>query len=116
MSVLIRFTAAGLTHSGIASLITPVKTHFLWRPMLRNPNDEMVLEVAVNGQADAIVTFNLKDYGNIAKSKFNIDVITPYWKQKSFFLQRMENADLEAFKAILFRSGRESPRTGGEII
>ena len=36
----------------------------------------MVLEVAVNGQADAIVTFNLKDYGSIPNT-FNIDVLRP---------------------------------------
>ena len=35
---------------------------------------------------------------------------------EEFFSQRMEDADLEAFKAILFRSGGESPRTGDEII
>ncbi|MCY4211554.1 MAG: PIN domain-containing protein [Gammaproteobacteria bacterium] len=48
--------------NGLATVIGPVKTHFLWRPILKDPNDEMVLEVAVNGQADAIVTFNLRDY------------------------------------------------------
>ncbi len=80
----IHWAAAGLTQeqanillAGLAALITPVKPHFLWRPILRDPNDEMVLEVAVNGQADAIVKFNLKDYGSVPKSKFNIDVITP---------------------------------------
>jgi hypothetical protein len=33
------------------------------RPPLRDPNDEMVLEAAVNGRADALVTFNVRDYG-----------------------------------------------------
>jgi predicted nucleic acid-binding protein len=79
----IHWTAADLDQiqseifmDGLAALIEPVKTHFLWRPMLRDPNDEMVLEVAVNGGADAIVTSNLRDYGNVPK-KFNIEVITP---------------------------------------
>lgn len=79
----IHWTAAGLSWKqseifvdGLAALIEPVKTHFLWRPMLRDPNDEMVMEVAVNGQADAIVTFNLRDYGTVPQ-KFNIEVITP---------------------------------------
>jgi predicted nucleic acid-binding protein len=62
--------------NGIAALVLPVKTHYLWRPMLRDPNDEMVLEVAVNGRADAIVTFNLRDYGAVPKT-FNIEVIKP---------------------------------------
>ena len=35
-----------------------------------------VLEVAVNGQADAIVTFNLRDYDNVP-DMFNIAVINP---------------------------------------
>ncbi|MCB1752642.1 MAG: putative toxin-antitoxin system toxin component, PIN family, partial [Gammaproteobacteria bacterium] len=66
----VHWTAAGLTHDqahvfveGLTALIEPVKTHYLWRPTLRDPNDEMVLETAVNGRADAIVTFNIRDYG-----------------------------------------------------
>ncbi len=34
--------------------------HFLWRAFLQNSNDDMVLEVAVNANADAIITFNPK--------------------------------------------------------
>jgi predicted nucleic acid-binding protein len=43
----------------------PLKAHFLWRPQLRDPGDEMVLETAVNGQADTLVTFNVRDFGSI---------------------------------------------------
>lgn len=35
----------------ILAMIEPVETHFLWRPRLRDPADEMVLEAAVNGRA-----------------------------------------------------------------
>ena len=61
---------------GVATLIEPIKTYYLWRPTLRDPNDEMVLETAVNGRANAIVTFNLRDYGAVP-GKFNIEVLTP---------------------------------------
>lgn len=77
------WTAAGLNReeaslfvNSLVGLIKPVRTHFLWRPTLNDPNDEMVLEVAVNGQADAIVSFNLKDYG-ATPNIFNIDVLRP---------------------------------------
>jgi putative PIN family toxin of toxin-antitoxin system len=54
----------------------PVETHFLWRPQLRDPNDEMVLEAAVNGRADALVTFNVRDYGTAA-ARFGVAVLLP---------------------------------------
>jgi predicted nucleic acid-binding protein len=38
----------------LISLCEPVDIHFLWRPQLRDPGDEMVLETAVNGRANAI--------------------------------------------------------------
>lgn len=54
----------------------PVHLAFLWRPMLSDPEDEMVLETAVNGAADAIVTFNRRDFTGVA-ARFGIDVLTP---------------------------------------
>jgi predicted nucleic acid-binding protein len=53
-----------------------VKSHFSWRPQLRDPGDELVLEAAVNGQAAAIVSFNERDLRE-AKRAFCIDVIRP---------------------------------------
>jgi predicted nucleic acid-binding protein len=66
----------GVFLDAIAALVQPVETHFLWRPQLRDPGDEMVLEAAVNGQAQAIVTFNVRDYGDAA-SRFGIDILLP---------------------------------------
>jgi putative PIN family toxin of toxin-antitoxin system len=59
----------------LAGLVTPVKFHFLWRPQLSDVADEMVLETAINGAADAIVTFNIRHFGPAAR--FGIDVIRP---------------------------------------
>lgn len=38
--------------------------HFLWRPRLPDPKDDMVLEAAVNASCDAIVTHNLRHFGS----------------------------------------------------
>lgn len=51
------------------------KIHFLWRPRERDPKDDMVLEVAVAGQCDCIVTYNKKDFAE-AKS-FGVELLTP---------------------------------------
>jgi putative PIN family toxin of toxin-antitoxin system len=53
-----------------------VESHFRWRPQLRDPADEMVLEVAINGQADFIVTFNVRDFGD-GPHRFGIDILRP---------------------------------------
>ena len=60
----------------IIAMAEPVRTHFLWRPQLHDPNDEMVLEAAVNGRADALVTFNVRDYGTAA-TQFGVEVLLP---------------------------------------
>jgi predicted nucleic acid-binding protein len=52
----------GFFLDGLAALLLPVVPYFLWRPLLRDPDDEMVLDAAVNGPADAIVTFNVQDF------------------------------------------------------
>lgn len=81
--------AAGLSASdvdvlldAIAAVAEPVRLAFLWRPAARDPDDDMVLEAAVNGRADAIVTFNQRDLAEAAAS-FNIDVLSPAkaWQQ-----------------------------------
>lgn len=60
----------------IVALAEPVESHFIWRPQLRDPADEMVLEAAVNGDARAIVTFNQRDFGT-APSRFGVEVLLP---------------------------------------
>ena len=51
------------------------RIHYLWRPLLRDPNDEMVLELAVAAQADFIVTYNREDFG--AAGRFGVQVVSP---------------------------------------
>lgn len=59
-----------------AALIEPVEVHFQWRPQTGDPNDEMVLEAAINGQADALVTYNIADFAD-AVERFNISLLRP---------------------------------------
>jgi putative PIN family toxin of toxin-antitoxin system len=60
----------------LAALIEPVEVHFQWRPQTRDPNDEMVLEAAINGAANAIVTYNVGDFVE-AGERFAIPIMRP---------------------------------------
>lgn len=48
---------------------------FLWRPYLRDPKDDMVLELAVKAECDSVVTYNIRDFAGI--EQFGISAITP---------------------------------------
>ena len=56
-------------------MIEPVEVHFQWRPQARDPNDEMVLEAAINGRVDAL-TYNIADFIRPAE-RFRISVLRP---------------------------------------
>jgi putative PIN family toxin of toxin-antitoxin system len=60
----------------LAALIEPVEVHFLWRPQLHDPMDEMVFEAAVNGRADALITYNVADF-KLAGEVFAIPILQP---------------------------------------
>ena len=60
----------------VAAVAEPVRLTFLWRPQLRDAGDEMVLEAAVNGLADRLVTFNLRHLGEAART-FGIRACSP---------------------------------------
>ncbi len=49
--------------------------YYLWRPILKDPKDDMVLELAVESECDFIISYNQKDF--FGAEKFNIEVITP---------------------------------------
>lgn len=56
--------------------IEPIHLHYLWRPQTRDAADEMVLETALNGRADALVALNTADFTRAAK-RFHLNVLTP---------------------------------------
>jgi putative PIN family toxin of toxin-antitoxin system len=60
----------------LVELVVPVEVWFLWRPQLHDAADEMVLEAAVNGRADALVTFNRRHY-HPAADRFGLPVLLP---------------------------------------
>jgi putative PIN family toxin of toxin-antitoxin system len=62
--------------AAFASAAEPVEIDFMWRPQLTDPADEMLLEAAVNGRAQYIVTHNVSDFLPAAKL-FGISIVTP---------------------------------------
>jgi putative PIN family toxin of toxin-antitoxin system len=59
-----------------AALVEPVEVRFSWRPQTRDANDEMVLEAAINGRADTLVTYNVADFTS-AGERFGIRIVAP---------------------------------------
>src|SRR2546430_9681372 len=60
----------------LAAHVEPVDLHFMWRPQVRDPGDEMVLEAAINGDADALITYNVSDFA-VAADRFAVRVLRP---------------------------------------
>lgn len=60
----------------LAARIEAAEPHFSWRPQLGDPDDEMVLDAAVNGGAEAIVSFEIGTFREVAVT-FGIAVLTP---------------------------------------
>ena len=65
-----RFLAA------LAAASEAVEVSFQWRPQLSDANDEMVLEAAVNGRADALITHNVRDFAKGAE-RFGLRILRP---------------------------------------
>src|SRR5256885_873238 len=61
----------------LASIARPVRLAYRWRPQLQDAKDDMVLETAVNGNADAVITFNERDFAILSKN-FNCRVMLPW--------------------------------------
>lgn len=79
----VHYEAAGISREEADVFVTylisraePVPIHYQWRPLLRDPGDEMVLEAAVNWGADGLVSFNQRDFGG-APARFGIRLMRP---------------------------------------
>ena len=59
----------------LVSLATTHRVHFLWRPFLRDPKDDLVLEAAVAARADFLVTHNVTDFAGA--EALGVRVVTP---------------------------------------
>ena len=59
----------------ICSTAEKRKIFYLWRPHLKDPKDDMVLELAVESECEYIISFNKKDF--IGVEKFNLKIVTP---------------------------------------
>jgi len=59
----------------LAKVSSKREIFFLWRPYLKDPKDDLVLEVAVESKSKVIVTYNQKDF--VGVDKFGIKVFTP---------------------------------------
>lgn len=82
-SILLKFKDnIGLTVDDIRDFIdylckvgNQTKIYYLWRPILKDPFDDHILEVAVNSESKYIITYNQKDFRE--SIKFGISAITP---------------------------------------
>jgi len=72
----------GLIYSDIDNIVDYIckvaehrDIYYLWRPFLKDPKDDMVLEVAVESESEFIVTHNVRDFAGI--EQFGLEAITP---------------------------------------
>jgi predicted nucleic acid-binding protein len=75
--------AAGMTADmaetfldGLSHLVQPVRINYLWRGFLPDADDDMILEAALNGGVDALVTFNQRHF-QVAAAQFGLSLVLP---------------------------------------
>jgi len=59
----------------LCSVAVRQEVFYLWRPFLRDPGDDMVMELAVTAGCEAIVTHNIRDFRGARR--FGLRVVTP---------------------------------------
>jgi putative PIN family toxin of toxin-antitoxin system len=92
-AVLARHAASlGLRHSEVTTIVDYLcavgkrqPIHFLWRPLLRDPDDEFVLEVAVAAGCQSIITHNVRDFAGA--ERLGVSILRP-----SQFLRQLEES------------------------
>jgi len=92
-AVLTRHAASlGLRRSAVTTVVDYLcavgkrqSIHFLWRPLLRDPDDEFVLEVAVAARCQYIITHNVRDFAGA--ERFGVNILRP-----SQFLRQLEES------------------------
>jgi predicted nucleic acid-binding protein len=60
----------------LAVVVEPVRISYLWRPVLPDAGDDLVLETAVNGRAGIVVTFNRRHF-ELARTQFGLEILAP---------------------------------------
>lgn len=68
----------------LCSIGEAVRPPYLWRPIAKDPKDEMLVELAVAGECDRIITYNKRDLKGV--EKLGIKLRTPFE-----FLKELEN-------------------------
>ena len=59
----------------LASVAHLQEVYYLWRPFLRDPDDDMVLECAVASSSTYLITHNLRDFRKI--TELGVEPLTP---------------------------------------
>ncbi len=59
----------------ICSISVHQRIFYLWRPLLKDPKDDLVLELAVAAECNFIVTSNMRDF--VGSDQFGIQVVPP---------------------------------------
>jgi PIN domain len=60
----------------LAVVVEPIRISYLWRPLLPDAGDDLVLETAVNGRSDIVVTFNRRHF-EPAATPFGLEILVP---------------------------------------
>jgi predicted nucleic acid-binding protein len=66
----------GILLDAIALVVEPIRISYLWRPVLPDAGDDLVLETAVNGRAEILVTFNRRHF-EPAAAPFGLEILAP---------------------------------------